>query len=589
MILIGVISINYAFAVISYPSNDQRLKGLPTYCVVEPSGLSATDRGKYVNMAKEGIAEWSSELQGIESQNPEVWKITTKVITNNESTFDCDITIYFKETVDQIHKDKDMTTLGIFSPSTQSIDISYSWDLETIYNIILHEIGHSFGLGHYFSDDDEINKEWYSGEIQSPSIMIPIMNRDPSLMAIMQVDLQKIHSIYGTNGFYAFSPEPIPTPLPTPKPIIPSKPIIPEKPIIPSTPIIPVKPFKSMQISEDQIFVSKYDIKYVKITGQLEGITTRVGLPVYVIIKYPDNSFQTHEIRVSKTGYFELPLVFDGNSKKGQYEVEASYLDHMDYGMNFHFYVGDKQTSNAPENYYAPKSNPISDNNGISGKYLENITIQVENNQYTVKSDLGAFLSTSVRITAENECPFKKQVFQQDYRDGAGTKVSFSFYQLSNGKPDTCSINFSIADFNGNKLDSIKVNYNLQATKKQPTQTVKPFEYKKETLELQKNADQKINSLKSGIASAEKSLKSTNYKKSQAKEEVKKAWDAIWWAKKYLGDSESTQKEGSNFISKSDFKSAYYKYKYSFDSAKKIEPYLFDITKYLNSAKKLEK
>jgi hypothetical protein len=261
----------------------------------------------------------------------------------------------------------------------------------------------------------------------------------------------------------------------------------------------------------------------------------------------------------------------------------------MDYGMNFHFYVGDKQTSNAPENYYAPKSNPISDNNEISGKYLDNITIQVENNQYTVKSDLGAFLSTPVRITAENECPFKKQVFQQDYRDGAGNKVSFSFYQLSNGKPDTCSINFSIADFNGNKLDSIKVDYNLQVTKKQPPETVKPFEYKKETLELQKNADQKINSLKSGITSAEKSLKSTNYKKSQAKEEVKKAWNAIWWAKKYLGDSEGAQKGGMNFISKSDFKSAYYKYKYSFDSAKKIEPYLFDITKYLNNAKKLEK
>ena len=122
-----------------------------------------------------------------------------------------------------------------------------------------------------------------------------------------------------------------------------------------------------------------------------------------------------------------------------------------------------------------------------------------------------------------------------------------------------------------------------------PTQTEKQFDYKKETLKLQKNTDQKINSLKSGISSAEKSLKSTNYKKSEAKEEVKQAWNAIWWAKKYLGDSEGTQKEGRAFISKSDFKSAYYKYKYSFDSAKKIEPYLFDITKYLNNAKKLEK
>jgi hypothetical protein len=121
------------------------------------------------------------------------------------------------------------------------------------------------------------------------------------------------------------------------------------------------------------------------------------------------------------------------------------------------------------------------------------------------------------------------------------------------------------------------------------SQTEKQFEYKKETLKLQKNSDQKINSLKSGISSAEKSLKSTNYKKSEAKEEVKQAWTAIWWAKKYLGDAENTQKEGKKFISKSDFKSAYYKYKYSFDSAKKIEPYLFEITESLNNAKQLEK
>lgn len=133
-------------------------------------------------------------------------------------------------------------------------------------------------------------------------------------------------------------------------------------------------------------------------------------------------------------------------------------------------------------------------------------------------------------------------------------------------------------------------NNSVENTEKFNTfQTTKAFDYKKETSKLQKNTDQKINSLKSGISSAEKSLKSTNYKKSEAKEEVKKAWTAIWWAKKYLGDAENTQKEGKNFISKSDFKSAYYKYKYSFDSAKKIEPYLFEITKYLNNAKKLEK
>ena len=50
----------------------------------------------------------------------------------------------------------------------------------------------------------------------------------------------------------------------------------------------------------------------------------------------------------------------------------------------------------------------------------------------------------------------------------------------------------------------------------------KSIDYKKETSVFQKRIDQKINLLKPGILSAEKSIKSSNYKNSQAKEEVKK-------------------------------------------------------------------
>lgn len=446
-------SIEPISALVSYPSNDQRLKKLPTYCVIEPSGLSVSDRDKYVNIAKDGIAKWNSELQGM-SNNPDVWVIKTKIISNNQLATDCDIKIYFKETVDQLHLDQNINTIGIFFPATQSIDIAYgNLNLAKIYNIILHEIGHSFGLGHYTSDDDEINKEWYSGKVQSPSIMIPVTNNNPSLMDIMQVDLQKVRSIYGTDGFYAFSPSPAPkSPVPNPKPIIPS------------SPITPLKPFKFLEISEDQIMVSKYDTKYVKITGQLEGVTVRTYVPVVIIIKYPDTGFETHQIIVSKTGYFELPLMFDGNSKKGVYEVEASYLDHTDYGMNFNFYIGYKQTpSNISETI--PKVKPLSSD---SGKYLENISVQVKDNEYTVTANLSKFPSTSsVRVTADNACPFNKQVFQKDFRDSTGTKVSFSFYQLSNGKPDTCSIHFSLTDFNGRELESIDVPYNIDKPKKQ--------------------------------------------------------------------------------------------------------------------------
>jgi hypothetical protein len=177
---------------------------------------------------------------------------------------------------------------------------------------------------------------------------------------------------------------------------------------------------------------------------------------------------------------------------------------------------------------------------------LTTITVQQQEHSTPIFSNT---ISSSI-----SEIDSDKDGFNDNYDSCVYNAENFNGYQDSDGCPDT-----------------------------------KPFDYKKETLTLQKNSDQKINSLKSGILTAEKALTSVDYKSTQAKEEVKKAWTAIWWAKKYLGDTEYAQKEGKILILKSDFKSAYYKYKYSFDTAKKIEPHLFDITKYLNNAKKMEK
>lgn len=109
-------------------------------------------------------------------------------------------------------------------------------------------------------------------------------------------------------------------------------------------------------------------------------------------------------------------------------------------------------------------------------------------------------------------------------------------------------------------------------------------DWKKESQKYQKQTDTKISVLKVGIQKAEDALHSTWHENSQAQAEVEKAWTALWWAKKYLRDAEWTQKEGKTFVSQSKYKEAYYKYKYSFDSSKKIESYLLEITKYLNNA-----
>jgi len=111
-----------------------------------------------------------------------------------------------------------------------------------------------------------------------------------------------------------------------------------------------------------------------------------------------------------------------------------------------------KQTTN-------PKPNKI-----VSGEYLENITIKNENYDYfvTAKISQKSLNTLYVRITAENECPFKKQIFQKDYQYKPENEVSFSFHQLSESKPSECTIHLTLSTFEGQLLETITANYYLQ-------------------------------------------------------------------------------------------------------------------------------
>ena len=82
----------------------------------------------------------------------------------------------------------------------------------------------------------------------------------------------------------------------------------------------------------------------VKIIGDIKEDVFKQGIPVYLIVKHPDDSFQTLKILTTKKGHFETTLVFDGDSARGVYKVEASYLEHHDREMDFIFYVVDKGT-----------------------------------------------------------------------------------------------------------------------------------------------------------------------------------------------------------------------------------------------------
>jgi len=455
-------TIDNAYGVISYPTNFQRLLGSPTYCIVEPQGVSDDAKFSYMNQAISGVADWQKKLQENLS-NPDLWKMNSKIITTRTSGDGCDITIYFKETVKQIST-KGYTTIGIFYHGSDKIEIAYKNIISgKIFNIILHEIGHSLGLGHYVSDDNSLNKKWYSGNEPPPSIMIPTTHQVPKLMSITGIDAFKVFEIYGSNGFYAFSPKTptIPTP---PTPIIP--------------PITPISPIKSIEISDVEIILNKYDTEIVKISGELKNWSSNLAEGVFITVKEPGTGFVVHSVLHNNKGYFELPMVFDNNSKKGWYEVEVSYNGHLDRSSNFQFYVGEKPwgLNPIPEKYVIPEPEIAPDTRIVSGEFFEGIVIGSKNNEYEVKAYLKRTPETEsgIRVTAENACPLKKQIFQKDFRYISGNEVSFTFYQSGQGKPDECSIHFTVTNFDGEIINIIIANYVVEKSNLK-TDSTKPF------------------------------------------------------------------------------------------------------------------
>ena len=92
---------------------------------------------------------------------------------------------------------------------------------------------------------------------------------------------------------------------------------------------------------------------------------------MYVTVKSPDDSFETHKLRTTSDGYFEVPLRFDKTSKAGVYKVEASYLDHKDSSMDFVFFANFEQIVSAPK---IEKYTPVPVSKVAFGKYLEDIS-----------------------------------------------------------------------------------------------------------------------------------------------------------------------------------------------------------------------
>ena len=362
----------------TYPTINQRLTEIPTYCAVESISdkISSTEMDEMIIQSALAVETWKNKLQNSESTNKEFWDINFKKISRNESVTDeCTITILFRDDP-EFSGSLLSKTLGAFMRNTIYI---YYENQESVYGdkwmdgilkTIIHEMGHTFGLGHYTTDDNDVNQKIAKRNESPPSIMFAPAHINPDLRKITNIDVQKVRSIYGSYGFYAFTES---------RPIE----IAIENPI---PPLDPMYPFEFTEVSTNTVKLYRHQDTMLKISGQLNNSLYMSGHPIFTLITNPDLSTQVLKIKPTKTGFFETYVNFNYKSLPGKYSIEFAYLEKLDLSKNLIFDVEqtDIPLASVTENLNILEVNDDAEQffeMGLYGDAIKNYKVVIKNSE----------------------------------------------------------------------------------------------------------------------------------------------------------------------------------------------------------------
>ena len=237
-IILNFTNIDEVSAIETYKTMNFKLAHGPTICAIEPDENSITDAGKtLLEQTRYAVIDWQTKLkEATHSRN--LWNINFVPISlDQKKGFDyskCDIEVYFEREPQE--EGERFGVLGV-----ASLDSTTSKPIVTIYylqidpnieynsilagnvviywyeekpsylnylrtddqlaSVIRHEIGHAMGIGHYMIKTIEEYNRWKDGNAVPPSIMIPITPEFAQRLTITPVDMEKLISIYGYDGF----------------------------------------------------------------------------------------------------------------------------------------------------------------------------------------------------------------------------------------------------------------------------------------------------------------------------------------------------------------------------------------------------
>ena len=304
--MIGLIIPSVDAASKIYTTTTFRLDAPPTYCTKDESLANPNFSGNWTQLVKDAVKEWEMKLK-TSSDYPEFWEM--KFL---EDTYDCTIPIELKPQL--LHTP--FPPLGQFNwisaPNPIITLISSAFNANIIFDetktdnafthVLIHEIGHTFGLGH-------------SSHGIATSVMYPLYDTKMGSMGVRPLDVKKVHELYGTYGFYAFSKN---------KPV---GVIDPDMKIVEGIDAPERHQFDFIEISDSEIIekTDRYHNEFITIKGKVFDFAYLPGQSVRLFMTTPEHDLEIFKSRVSNDGEFSIMIEVTDEFKKGVYRFQPEY------------------------------------------------------------------------------------------------------------------------------------------------------------------------------------------------------------------------------------------------------------------------